>query len=124
MIWRAGNEPTRATYIVVFVLFLPLAFIALFCWRFMRRSLALVLVLLDEPLVNTSPALTAPLGLACSGATPLGTALGLAVVVPGAPGAAPGVVVVGVVWAAAVPKVNKLAAKSKCENFMGKGKSG
>jgi hypothetical protein len=80
--------------------------------RFVERLS--VLLSAGAPVVNTSPALTAPLGLLGAGAVPLGTALGLAVVVPGAPGA------VGVVWAEASVALPRLAASSKRENFIGK----
>ena len=67
-----------------------------------------------EPVVNTSPALTAPLGLASTGAVPLGTALGLAVVVPRGPGADwLGLVWVGTVWAVAALKLHRPAARRK-----------
>jgi hypothetical protein len=55
--------------------------------RFIERLSVLVLFSAGAPVVNASPGLTAPLGLLGAGAVPLGTALGLAVVVPGAPGA-------------------------------------
>jgi hypothetical protein len=79
--------------------------------RFVERLS--VLLSAGAPVVNTSPALTAPLGLLGAGAVPLGTALGLAVVVPGAPGA------VGVVWAEASVTLPRLAASSKRESFIG-----
>ncbi len=83
---------------------------------FLRFEVRLsVLLLVGAPVVNTSPALTAPLGLPGAGAVPLGTALGLAVVVPGAPGA------VGVVWAEAMLALQRPAASSKRESFIGKG---
>ena len=56
---------------------------------------------LGEPVVNTSPAETAPLELLGMGAVPLGTALGLEVL---------GVVCEGVVWAEAALKLHKPAA--------------
>lgn len=59
---------------------------------------------LGEPVVNTSPAETAPLALLGIGAVPLGTVLGLEVL---------GEVCEGVVWAEAALKLHKPAASSR-----------
>lgn len=64
----------RRTYILVFILSLPSVLLFFLC--FVAR---LSLALLGAPVVNTSPADTAPLGLLGMGAVPLGTALGFEV---------------------------------------------
>jgi hypothetical protein len=84
-----------------------------FLRRMARRSEALLP--LGAPVVNTSPGETAPLGSLGMGAVPLGTALGLAVPVPGG-------VWVGVVWAEAALKLHRPAASRRGDSFMGKGK--
>ena len=113
VIIRMPNE-SAVNYILVFILPLPSDMVLLsFLRRMARRSEALLP--LGAPVVNTSPGETAPLGSLGMGAVPLGTALGLAVPVPGG-------VWVGVVWAEAAVKLHRPAASSKGNSFMGKGK--
>ena len=97
---------------MVFILPLPVDIERLAFWlRFMARLSAALPS--GEPLVNTSPADTAPLGSLGTGAVPLGTSLGLEVL---------GEVWAGVVWARAVLALHKAAATKRCVNFMGRKK--
>ncbi|OGX92159.1 hypothetical protein BEN49_03770 [Hymenobacter coccineus] len=77
---KPGFGALGRAYILAFILPLPLAILA--CFRAARLACA---SLADgAPLVNTSPAGTAPPGLPGTGAVPLGTALGEAVPALGA----------------------------------------
>jgi len=92
----------RMPYILVFILPLPVD-IVLLSLRLCRIA-RLSLLLLGAPVVNTSPADTAPLGLLGVGAMPLGTSLGLDVL---------GEVCDGVVWAKAALVLHRAAATRK-----------